>query len=41
VEPAVRELVQRWWRALGEDVNATVDAEALGRLVAELRGLEG
>jgi hypothetical protein len=38
-EAAVRELVQRWWRELGEDVNATVEGEPLARLVAELRGI--
>lgn len=37
----VRELVQRWWREMGEDVNATVGGEELARLVAELKAIAG
>jgi hypothetical protein len=40
VEPSVKDLVQRWWHDLGEDVNATLDAAALPLLTAELQALE-
>jgi hypothetical protein len=40
-EADVRELVQRWWKELGEDVNATVGGEGLERLVEELRAIAG
>lgn len=40
VVPAVRELVQRWWHDLGEDVNATLDEAAVVRLRAELARIE-
>jgi hypothetical protein len=39
VEPPVKDLVQRWWHELGEDVNATLAPEALERLTAELQAL--
>ncbi|MEX0781443.1 MAG: hypothetical protein WD557_02260 [Dehalococcoidia bacterium] len=35
-EPHLRDLVQRWWRDLGEDVNAVVDGAGVERLIAEL-----
>ncbi len=39
VEPLVRDLVQRWWRTLGEDVNATLDDASIEFLRDELRTL--
>lgn len=39
VDPPVRDLVQRWWHTLGEDVNATLTAPALASLTAELHAL--
>lgn len=38
-EPAVRELAQRWWNALGGDISATLDVLALAALRAELEAL--
>ncbi|MGH2609015.1 MAG: hypothetical protein ACRDHF_07980 [Tepidiformaceae bacterium] len=40
VDPAVRELVQRWWRELGEDVNAELDVVGVKMLVQELGEIE-
>lgn len=37
----VRELAQRWFAALGNDVNATLDAAQLTQLRSELRALPG
>ena len=37
VDPAVREVVQRWFDRLGRDANAELDAEAVAALRADLR----
>ena len=39
VEPAVRELTQRWFARLGETPDATVDGDTLSELRAELEAL--
>jgi hypothetical protein len=39
VDPAVRDLVQRWFAALGSNVDATLEGEALERFIAEVRAL--
>jgi hypothetical protein len=39
VEPAVRELVQRWFERLGHDPGAELDASQLAELAGELRAL--
>jgi hypothetical protein len=38
-DPRLRELAQRWWRDLGEDVNAELDDDAVERLRDELHRL--
>lgn len=38
-DPAVRELAQRWFAALGNDINATLDDAQLQQLRGELRQL--
>ena len=38
-EARLRQLVQRWWHDLGEDVNATLDSIQVGELQADLNGL--
>lgn len=37
----VRDLVQRWWRELGQDVDAELPPAELPRLIAELEALAG
>ena len=39
VEPAVRELTQRWFARLGETPDATVEGDALSELRAEIEAL--
>lgn len=39
VDARVRDLVQRWWHTLGENVNATLDADTLSTLISELHDL--
>jgi hypothetical protein len=41
VDPAIRELAQRWFAALGASVAAELDVAQLSALVAELEGLRG
>ena len=38
-ETRLRQLVQRWWHDLGEDVNATLDSSQVSELQADLNGL--
>ncbi len=39
VDPAVREIVQRWFEQLGRDANAELDAEGVETLRADLRAV--
>ncbi|MBI5949814.1 MAG: hypothetical protein HY875_16885 [Chloroflexi bacterium] len=39
VEPATRELVQHWFFALGQDINATLDEDETALLLLQLAGL--
>lgn len=41
VEPAVRELVRRWFADLGGDPRAELDAAQVSAFIGELRGLQG
>ena len=41
VEPAARDLVQHWFFAVGQDINATLDEDETALLVVQLAGLLG
>jgi len=41
VEPAARELVQQWFFAVGQDINATLDEDETALLVLQLAALPG
>lgn len=39
VDPRVRELVRRWFAALGSDIQATIEGDDLARFLDEVRAL--